>query len=86
MYMMRLRISSNFAYVHKKPFPERVYGKYLIHIAIESRERHSKGLTKLYLGQIDALLTKISSVENRHNVLKIIDFEQGFILAKIEII
>ena len=82
MYVMHLRISSKLAYVCKKPFPERVYGKCLIYIAMESINIHPKGVTKLYLSKNNALLTKISTVENRHNIARFGDFELGFILAK----
>ena len=85
MYVTHHRFSSKLAYVYKKPFPVRLYGKFLICIAMESSNIHSKGVTKLYLSKNNALLTKISSPENRHNIPQIGDFELGFILAKIEI-
>ena len=73
MYMMLLRFSW-------------VYGTYLTYVATKPMKIDIKHVTKLYLSKNNALLGKISSIEDRRNILKMDDFELSFNFANVTII
>ena len=84
--MMLAKFSSKLSYVYQSSFLERVYGTYLIYIATKPMNIDIKHATKLYLSKNNALLGKISSIEDRRNIRKMDVFEPSFNFANITII